>query len=314
MAVEYIQLMSLVEGHQSQSLVRSKTGGWQAMPRSVVCFLTVLLAAFGPACANDNDAVRDDTPTKRVVLIQGICSSTPALNDDESWINVVKPILSGKYGLVDLPTGDPDDQVIEFGYSVNGWDEPYQPADTLRQLRTASVSFGDLLSAYPDSEFFVIGHSLGGLVALGGTALYGQSGAVSAVVTVSSPIAGYRSADLELSGRAIELFACRQLSTGGELSPVWSDLASGNPFLDEIGQADWSGTRVVTVANYLDRVVAADLAVLEPVFKAMCFDEGQDGFFELNHDTLLVTPEFADELLSVLFGMEESTRPCGSSS
>lgn len=255
-------------------------------------------------------------PTKRVIMLQGVCSSSALNGESDHWTNVVKGILVSDYGFTDLPTGDPDDEVIEFGYSADGWDLDYLPGDTLRSVAASSENLSDIYAAYPNTEFFVIGHSLGGVVALDGLARYSDAdnamlASTSGVITVSSPVSGLPDRMASTVGAAIELVACRQVPQLDGSSQVWGDLAESGDSISLIHSYDWSQVRTVNFGNSKDRVVSVDTAVVPDLFEVSCYDQGKDGFLELNHDTLLGDPTLARELLKVLLDGEQPAIGCG---
>ncbi len=272
------------------------------------------------ACSSIEPPATDtpEEPTARVILIQGACSSS-ALNDvPNHWTNTVSNVLADSYGMVDLPAGHPDDQVIEFGYSQDGWDQMYLPQDTLRGVGQSSRGLVDIYAMYPDSEFFIVGHSLGGVVALDGLARYSDddnalAARTEGVITVSSPVQGLNDTTAGVAGAAIEILVCRQLPQGGEPAPVWADMKRSGDSISLIHDANWSPVRVVNFANAMDRVVAPEIAVLESHFEVSCYDAGRAGLLQLNHDTLLSREQFARELLAVLIEGEEPKVGCESS-
>ncbi|MDG0869230.1 lipase family protein [Candidatus Lucifugimonas marina] len=255
--------------------------------------------------------------TKRVIVIQGVCSSSEIFEQPGHWTTSVKSILANRFDLIDLPTGDPDDQIIEFGYSASGWDQDYLPSETLRSIPDTSRALLDIYSAYPNSEFFVLGHSLGGVIALDGLARYSDIDnemleQTSRVITVSSPVQGLTEANANVARISIELLACRQFpGANSEPSAVWSDIQDSGQSISLIHDTDWNGNRVVNFANKRDRVVNWQTAILESHFSVSCFDTGRQGFLSANHDTLLADPEIAIELMDVLINDEGSVRsPC----
>lgn len=217
--------------------------------------------------------------------------------------------------MVDMPTGHPDDQVIELGYSSAGWQESYSPGDTLQSVGDSSGRLAEIYAAYPDSEFYVIGHSLGGVVALDGLARHSDdtnrmAERTNGVITVSSSVRGIRDSTSGVAGAAIELLVCRQVPGLDGLSPVWSDLQQSSATISLIHDADWSSVRVVNFANSKDRVVSPETALLETHFEIACYDEGRNGVLQLNHDTLLSQQDLARELLSVLIDGDEPRGGC----
>ncbi len=269
-----------------------------------------VLFALVVSCRPENP----DDPTPRVILIQGSCSSSDLFGDSNHWMPTVKSILTTRYGFTDAPPGDPADQVIEFGYSESGWDQEYAPTDTLKSIGESSAGLEDIYAHYPDSEFFVIGHSLGGIVALDGFARYAdaENGMVErtgGIITVSSGVKGLDPENSDTASLLVELVACRQLPQA-ERSPVWSDLETTGDSITLIHNADWSETRVVNFGNKRDQVVNWQRAILQPPFEVACYDNAGIHLLDLNHDTLLKERRFARELLEVLIDGKESDQSC----
>ena len=86
--------------------------------KSFIVLTLSLLIAVTAACSS----TKQDGPTPRVILIQGACSSSELNTDPDHWVQNVKKILTDEYAFTDTKSGDPADQVIEFGYSGAGWD------------------------------------------------------------------------------------------------------------------------------------------------------------------------------------------------
>jgi pimeloyl-ACP methyl ester carboxylesterase len=281
-------------------------------PHIPILLLLASLAVLGACGALD----RDQPTTKRVIIIQGVCSSSAIYEEPGHWTTGVKSILASEFSLVDLPTGDPDDQVIEFGYSASGWDEDYLPTETLRSVPETSRALQNIYSAYPNSEFFVLGHSLGGVITLDGLARYSDTDnkmleRTSGVITVSSPVQGLTEANADVARIAIELVACRQF-TGADAEPsaVWADIQDSGQSIALIHDTDWTGNRVVNFANKRDRVVNWQTAILESHFSVSCYETGRQGLLSLNHDTLLAEPDSATELMDVLINGATPAQGC----
>ena len=276
----------------------------------LLLMLPVVLTTLVTACSDSEPS----QPTPRVILIQGACSSSELNDEPDHWVQTVTRILTEDYGFTDAPTGDPSDQVIEFGYSASGWSNKYLPADTLKSIHESSAGLKAIYDYYPDSQFFILGHSLGGIVALDGVARYSNADNqvtehTGGIITVSSPVKGLNQAAAGVASFAIELIVCGQLPQG-DRSPVWSDLESSGDPIALIHGADWSGVQVTNFANRQDRVVNWQQAVLDPPFDAACYDVGSGGLLDLNHDTLLRDADLARELIAVLFGDAVTREEC----
>lgn len=276
---------------------------------------TVVPAATSTPIPTPTPSPTPIPPTQRVIILQGVCSSSAVNGQPTHWTNVVKRILDSEYGLIDLPTGDPDDQVIEFGYSAAGWEQDYLPGDTLKGVGASSAGLREIYASYPNSEFFILGHSLGGVVALDGLARHSDSengmiASTAGVITVSSPVRGLVDRTASAAGAAIELLACRQLPVLDGSSQVWGDLAESGDSISLIHDFDWSSVRTVNFGNQKDRVVDVETAVLPRLFEVSCYDEGDIGFLELNHETLLSEITLARELLKVLLNGAKPQSDC----
>lgn len=276
----------------------------------LLLMLPVVLTALVTACSAEKPAEL----TPRVILIQGACSSSEQNDEPGHWVHTVTDILTEEYGFTDAPAGDSADQVIEFSYSTSGWSHEYLPADTLKSIDESSAGLQAIYDYYPESQFFILGHSLGGIVALDGIARYANADHqmvenTGGIITVSSPVKGLNPAAAGLASLAVELIVCGQLSLGDQ-SPVWSDLESSGDPISLIRVADWSDVRVTNFANRQDRVVNWQQAVLDPPFDAACYDVGSGGFLDLNHDTLLRDADLARGLLAVLIDEAAPREEC----
>lgn len=280
---------------QTQHLLKYNLHPWTYILISV---LVVVMSA----CESSQPIKQVD----RVVMIQGVCSSTESSSNLTAWTTNIKRLLVEDFGLIDMPTGHPDDQVIEFGYSEDGWDSSYLPADTLNSVQESSAALRDIYSAYPDSRIFIIGHSLGGIVALDGLARYSNNenrmkSRTAGLITVSSPVNGLSELAVDVARIAIELVACRiEPSLAQYPSPVWADLQVRGDSISLIRESTWDDVRVVNFANKADRVVDWQSAILMTHFEVSCYNTRSTNFFDGNHDTLLVNTELSQELLDVL--------------
>jgi hypothetical protein len=278
--------------------------------RIALAILAVLLLATA-SCREDSG---EQEITQRVILVQGACSSTANLSDASHWTANIKRQLAAIYGFTDAPTGSPDDQVIEFGYSPGGWDAAYAPQDTLRPLAASSAALMAIYNAYPNSKFFIIGHSLGGVVALDAlardiSAFGDMAERTLGVATVGSPVAGLSEQASEIAAFTIELLACRDISGIGESGQVWDDLQAESAGMSLIRGATWNGLKVINFANTRDRVTDWQIAFLTPPFKSHCFDLS-GGFLDLNHDSILNEAAPSQAMLSVLLGSAPLNQPC----
>jgi len=284
----------------------------------VVLFAFVLMAV---ACVETGDrepgssSGAEVTPPKdRAVILQGVCSSTAEVPGSGHWVGNAKRVLADEFGFRDMPTGHPQDEIIEFGYSEDGWASAYEPPDTLGPIDEASASLRDLYLNYPGSRFYLLGHSLGGVVALDSLTRHGNpaNGMIDntgGVLTVSSPVTGLAQANIQIAGAAIELLACGQ-ALSSDLSPIWNDLAEDSAAITSIHERNWSDVRIVNIGNFKDRVVSVRTAVMPTLFDTACYEFGRDGLLQLNHDSLLADEASARELIGILLGTEEPPGGC----
>ena len=289
--------------------------GTNATARRVVAAKVILAIITLIACNGGAESTVPAEQTRRVVILQGVCSSTAESADHNHWLSTIKRVLSEDHQFIDAPNGDRQDQIIEFGYSPSGWADEYEPRDTLRPLNEASGALATLYSEYPNSDFYLLGHSLGGMVALHylsqrADPQKGDSSRIAGVLTVSSPLQGFDANSLPLAARAIELIACRLPPSSGQPSPIWADLASSGEVISAIRSHDWARLRVVNAVNQDDRVVDAALGAMPQIFDVACYSQSDEGFLPLNHDTLLTNEVTARELIDVLLGTSAPNGDC----
>lgn len=271
----------------------------------------ILAMAIGIGC----DSAEERNADQRVIIIQGVCSSSVQFTDDSSWTQNVKRDLEAKFGFEDLTTGDPDDQVIEFSYSPEqAWSAEYEASDTLRPIAESSAKLLDIYDAYPDSDFFIVAHSLGGIVALNALAnsiaenddLHVRT---LGLATVSSPVRGITQDAANLAAFTIELLACRDVSGVTSLGEVWDDLLTEGDSIQRIHSANWESMRVINFANRRDRVTDWETAHLTPPFDSHCFDL-RDGIISLNHDIALRDSDSLGVILGALIDGDQIDATC----
>ena len=190
----------------------------------------------------------------------------------------------------------------------------YVPVDTLKSVSESSAGLEAIFEYYPDSIFFILGHSLGGIVALDGIARHANTENrmiehTGGIVTISSPVKGLEQSAATSASFLIELLACRQTPTG-DRSPVWSDMEITGHSISVIHEFDWSGVRVVNFANRQDRVVNWKTAILQPHFDAVCLNASSGRFFDVNHDILLRDANEARKVLAALIDDELQKEVC----
>lgn len=201
---------------------------------------------------------------RRVIIVQGICSSTADFSDPGHWSPKLKRWLSQELGLEDWALGDPRDQIIEFSYSPDGWDKPYTQAETLLPVGNGAANFTQIYLAYPDARFDIIAHSLGGVVALNALQfLPDLKQRTNSVVTVGSPLRGV--SDPGSWFHANSGFYCGDSAALFRTirHPVYADLDPGSQSIRRIVEGSWRRIMVATVTNTHDLVVPSSTAVLE---------------------------------------------------
>lgn len=189
----------------------------------------------------------------RFIVMPGLCTSTELVNDPTHWMGALKADLNEWWGFQDKPTGDAEDEIIEFSYSQNGWNLEYNPEDTLRGVANASTNLAQIYRAYPNSKFVVIAHSLGGVVALDAINRFPwMRDRTHAVVTVSSPLAGITDVRGWLRSQVSSLSGCGEGGIWANVAnPTWQDLDADSPIIQSIADED----NQLSFANELDLVV-----------------------------------------------------------
>lgn len=128
-----------------------------------------------------NAALAPSARSKTVVLLAGMCSSTEGNAGQGSWVRQWKEWIRREFGY----------SVVEFSYSAEGPNRAYIDVATARGVRDSA---NNLLAIYRerDDDIYLIGHSLGGLVAA-----YAASGMpeefrrrTTALLTFNSPLKG----------------------------------------------------------------------------------------------------------------------------
>ena len=200
---------------------------------------------------------------RRFIVAGGMCTSTDAITLDHPWMPGLRVWLSQEFGLNDLPTGAPDDQIILFSYSPDGWDANYEQNDTFRFIPDVAQNLKAIYDAYPTAIFDIIGHSLGGAVALYfvTTADEPYKARTNSIITVDSPIAGIERAGLLRLGA--ELFGC---ATNEQAEALVAQLEPGRlipTLISQVTGPEWGSPHIATATNTNDLVVPAASATLE---------------------------------------------------
>ncbi len=198
-------------------------------------------------------------PNTRVILVAGICSRSGDTHN-ESW-DRLRVFLRYEYGYPAQSQGDAAGRVIEFGYAREGWSSAYGPSDTVRWgIAAAAKNLADIYTAYPNDRFFIVAHSLGGLVAAyalsrdDGLGL--DRGRTAGLITINSPLRGVPGLWLD-AGKAAHLVPDFLSSPAHDFclradDQVAQDLSESSDAVNKIALASWSGVLVVNLTTGFD--------------------------------------------------------------
>lgn len=181
---------------------------------------------------------------------------------------------------------------LEYSYrggsmiAVNGLQQwqirPYTACDTVQGLDRSEASLRTLLQSYraryPYTTFELIGHSLGGLVALEGLAGDGGAflrslgpAAVDKIITIDSPVNGINqrlptALLADLAGSVSYLRPCSAQLYGAYLVARLAVIGHRAPGLQDkwVGLLHGMGVDVLTMTNSDDRAVPEPFAVIDP--------------------------------------------------
>jgi len=205
-------------------------------------------------------------PHKVVVFLQGVCSSIKAgTGVDAGPFRDLQTLLKSRYGYKDADF---------LSYSYNGgsvdkngkwYHNAYDKFDPVRSdFRTTSYSalHDQLLIPYhqqhPDATFVLVGHSLGGIVAMqevlqdiAGTSY--SAGLVSEVVTIDSPLHGIAPAEV-VAGAIVGAQPCALdgIATGILVRDTQNEPATTNALDSTIATAAAKGVSVLNAGNDRD--------------------------------------------------------------
>lgn len=169
----------------------------------------------------------------------------------------------------------PDD-VVEASYAAVGHDgvpRAYGPADTRKSLLDSAEVVAACLNWYrgmlpPDQRLFLVGYSLGGVVALDGATLalardqVGWQGRLSAVVTVASPVRGSNLGTLLNLAWLLTNDPEGLGEAGDDLRRRWDDPQEQERVERRAAFLRGQGVTVVTLADPDDAVVRPDEALI----------------------------------------------------
>ena len=271
------------------------------MLKKLIIFVTFVVLI---SCSNEIDY----NDNKKVIIIQGICSKYP--QDSEHWGPKIKKIITNNYKFIDTKTGSIDDQIIDFSYSKLDWTENYYPEETLLPIKSHIRNLEKIYEKYPNSEFYILGHSLGGIIALTGAANSEKiNSQTKSIVTVSSPIRGVSKSDENSGIRSlIELFACN--SKENNENKIWDDISNDSDIIKLISNHDYKNTKVYNIINKYDLVVSSESAKLEKKFPYYCFHQVDNQLFGLNHSTLLENKITSSEIINLLIDDKKLIHDC----
>ena len=267
-----------------------------------IFFLILLITII--SCSNENY----NESNKKIIIIQGICSKHPY--DTDHWVEKLKKNIKENHNYIDKTSGEINDQIIDFSYSKSDWKNNYLPQDTLNSVNTPINNLEKIYENYPSSEFYIVGHSLGGVIALAGVAMSEKiSNQTKSIITISSPIKGIKNTD-ENTGlrRLIELFACS--SSEDKNNNIWDDLDYDSEIIKSISEYNSEKTRVYNIVNKYDLVVNSKIAKIEEKFEAFCFEELDEQFLGLNHSTILNNENISSQLIDLLLENKQIEDKC----
>jgi len=250
----------------------------------VQLWIVLLLAAIvGMLLADHQGMIFADEPgpRRRVILVGGICSQSPAQSMEEIYLWLRNDL---RY--------DPD-EIILFDY--RGTTPLASPSKTYNQDATWNSIDGEggsadhlsgmieiLTKATPGEQFDIIAHSQGGVVSLYAALKPATAARINSIVTIESPVQGITAMAYFLSN-----FTC-----ANSLRPSVVDMRPISPVISKIGINNWSNLTtpfVVTMANTEDPVISN-------VISANGFPNGESGVLDNAHEQ--VQENLGGELLT----------------
>ncbi|HEU4760208.1 MAG TPA: hypothetical protein VFT91_09545, partial [Dehalococcoidia bacterium] len=220
------------------------------------------LAVFHPETAAPSHAAGE----RKVVLIEGFTSESGC--SGAAFLAVFGPIINALKGQAGLPLSDND--FLGFSYSGNYCDAPgantgvlfpnYAQADTCWGLADARQKLVALLGHYPNTDFDLIGHSMGGVLASYLVASLNTAdpllSRIHSVIALDSPLQGLTG--VRLIGARLNL-TCLGVSTQSA-----DDMAADSPVMMAVKDpATVRKASVIAVRNDADTLVPPDIAYLE---------------------------------------------------
>ena len=259
------------------------------IPRTylVLCVLaTAIVVSLGIAYASKNLGDSCSSPHNRrvlVVVMPGILTSTGAAHD---FTRIMTTVRSNICDSDFLP------------YSYTGPAVPYDPGDTLNYLDTSVGALRELLrpAAVRDHDVFLVGHSLGGVVAVSFGASYSAwpsdlNASLSGIVTMDSPVTGFDKKAACWPAGWIKFLSSHSSFIEG--TPVGSDLLPGSTAIDALRDVP-AKLPVLNIASKDDCFIPAESAVL-PGATPLTFSAG--GKELESHTAVLTSSEALDGIV-----------------
>ena len=251
------------------------------------------------------------TQSPSIILVRGICSS----NDDRAdWASGVAEVLVENLDFADDKSDRQSPRILEYGYSPDGWSQIYSPGDTLSSIDKSVKNLSSIYEDYPEEEFVIIAHSLGGVVALRALALDLETGGgdvsdrTKAIFAISSPVFGLDETQTALGRLLIAITACNsELLTRG--NSVLDDLSSNSSTVKSLQRSDWGETKVTLVHNRADRLIDFNYRLVPPSVRTVCVDLRNNGSV-LNHDAPLRDENFTLAMIDEVISNEDRLPIC----
>ena len=214
--------------------------------------------------------VQSSEPRRVAILLQGLGSDTDRAFCTWYYLEALLQSM-GTY-----------DDIVEFSYRAPG--EPYSAEDTFKNvpgsMGVLRDTVNDYLDGFPQAEFDLIGHSLGGVVAFLYAASYGLQdpavGHIRHVATLDSPVNG--------SYWLYIINSSQQADNQDELGTIWDELGLTSDAAHYLAMLYWIGFFRVSLskAEELDQnavmvrtfsstsdlaVPISDALILDPAFQ-----------------------------------------------
>ncbi len=187
--------------------------GRAAWERFLLAAIVVICGAGAGATPTTLSAAPSPAPHKVVILVAGLGSSLTAAaasgpcSGSSSWQAIDAALAADGFSCADTLVYSYTGSTID---ASGTWrPAPYSCYDTGDHVATSVGELFTLMTTYrvnhPDAQFVLIGHSLGGLLALEASAEM-PAGSISSVVTIDSPLKGASRRNLEQFTRLVQPF------------------------------------------------------------------------------------------------------------